>query len=70
MHLGLHGEVEAQREEVRQGDGAPLPAALCARLKRQWQQGQQRTAQSGSLEAERRVALRTSAERGLEQGRP
>ena len=65
----MHGEVETQLEEVRQWDGTPLPAALHARLKREWQKVQQLTEQIGSLEAERRVALRTSEERGLEQVR-
>jgi transposase len=69
MRMGVHGEVETQLEEVRQWDGAPRPAALRARLQRAWQKVQQRTAQRGSLEAERRVALRPSAERGLEQVR-
>jgi transposase len=31
IRLGLQGDVETQLDEVRQWDGAPLPAALCAR---------------------------------------
>jgi hypothetical protein len=42
----------------------------CARLKREWQQVQPLTEQMGSLEAERRVVLRTRAERGRGQVRP
>jgi transposase len=69
LRMGWQGDVEAQLAEVRQWDGAPRPAALRARLKREWQKVQHLTEQSGSLEAERRVALRTSEERGLEQVR-
>jgi transposase len=69
MRLGVQGDVETQLEEVRQWDGTPLPAAWRARLKREWQKVQHLTEQIGSLEAERRVALRTSAERVLEQVR-
>jgi len=69
IRLGLHGDVETQLDGVRQWDGTPLPAALHARLKREWQKVQQLTEQIGSLEAERRVALRTSDERVLEQVR-
>jgi transposase len=58
MRLALHGEVET-----------PLPAAWRARLKRAWQKVQHLTEQSGSLEAERRTALRTSEERVIEQVR-
>jgi transposase len=70
MRLGLQGDVETQLEEVRQWDGTPRPAALRARLQREWQKVQHLTEQIGSLEAERRVALRTSEERVLEQVRP
>jgi len=69
IRMALQGEVETQFDAVRQWDGAPLPAALRARLKREWQKVQGLTEQSGSLEAERRTGLRTSAERALEQGR-
>ena len=69
MRLGLQGDVEMQLDEVRQWDGTSLPAALRARLKREWQKVQHLTEQIGSLEAERRVALRTSEERVLEQVR-
>jgi transposase len=69
IRLGLQGDVETQLNEGRQWDGAPLPAALCARLKREWQKVQHLTEQIGSLEAERRVALRTSEEPVLEQVR-
>ena len=69
IRLGLQGEVETQLEEVRQWDGAPLPAALRARLKREWQKVPHLTEQIGSLEAARRVAWRPREERGLEQGR-
>ena len=37
IRMRLYGDVETQIEEVRQWDGAPLPAALHARLKREWQ---------------------------------
>jgi transposase len=69
MRLGLHGDVETQLEDLHQWDGTPLPAAWRARLQREWQKGQHLTEQIGSLEAERRVALRTSEERVLEQVR-
>jgi transposase len=69
MRMALHGDVETQLEEVRQWDGAPLPVALRARLQREWQKVQQLTEQIGSLEAERRVAWRTSEERVREQVR-
>jgi transposase len=69
MRMGLQGEVETPREQVRQWDGAPLPAALCARLKREWQQVQWLTEQIGSLEAERRAEWRTSEEPVMEKVR-
>jgi transposase len=62
MRMRLQGEAETPREQVRQWDGSPLPAALCARLKRAWQQVQGLTEQLGSLEAERRAEWRTSEE--------
>jgi transposase len=37
MRMGWHGDGETQREEVRPWEGAPLPAAWRARLKREWQ---------------------------------
>ena len=52
-----------------QWDGATLPATLRARLKREWQKVQSLTEQIGSLEAERRAELRTSAEPELAQVR-
>jgi transposase len=70
MRLGLQGDVERPREEGRQWDGPPLPAAWRARLQRAWQKVQPRTEHSGRLAAERRVALRTSAERVLAPVRP
>jgi hypothetical protein len=69
MRLGWPGEGATQRNAVRPWDGAPLPAAWCARLQREWQQVQPLTAQRGSLEAERRVALRTRAAPVLAPGR-
>jgi transposase len=69
IRLGLQGDVETQLDEVRQWDGAPLPAALRARLKREWQKVQGLTEQIGSLEAERRAELRTSEEPVLEKVR-
>jgi hypothetical protein len=42
------------------GDGAPLPAALRARLQREGQQVQLLTAQIGCLEAERRTKGQSS----------
>ena len=69
MRMALPGDVETQLDAVRQWDGTPRPAALCARLKRAWQKVQGLTEQIGSLEAERRVALRHSEERVLEQVR-
>ena len=57
--MALQGDVETQLDEVRQWDGAPLPTALRARLKREWQKVQGLTEQIGSLETERRAELRT-----------
>jgi hypothetical protein len=67
--MGLQGEVETQIEEVRQWDGTPLPAALCARLKREWEKVQGLTEQILPLEAERLTALRPRAEPVMEQVR-
>ena len=69
MRMALQGDVETQLDEVHQWDGTPLPTALRARLKREWQKVQGLTEQIGSLEAERRAELRTSEERALEQVR-
>ena len=69
MRMALQGEVETQREEVRQWDGAPLPTALRARLKREWQKVQGLTEQIGRLETARRAELRTSEEGAMEQVR-
>jgi transposase len=69
MRLGWPGDGATPLHEVRQWEGAPLPAALCARLQRAWQKVEPLTAPLGSLEAERRVALRPSAAPGLEQVR-
>ena len=62
VRLALHGEVEAQLEQGRQWDGTLRPAALQARLQREWQQVQLLTDQMRHLEAERREEVRTSAE--------
>jgi transposase len=62
VRLALHGAGEAQRAQARQGDGAPRPAALPARLPRAGPPGQGFTAQIVSLEAARRAILRTRAE--------
>jgi transposase len=70
IRMAWQGDVETQLEEVRQWDGTPRPSALCARLKREWQQVQGLTEQIGSLEGERRAELRTREERVLEQVRP
>ena len=69
MRLGVHGEVETQFEEVRQWDGAPRPAAWRARLKRAWQKVPHLSEQIGSLEAERRTALRIREEQVIAQVR-
>jgi len=69
MRMAWPGDVETEREESRQWDGTPLPAALRARLKRAWQKVQQLTEPIGSLEAERRAGLRTREERVMEQVR-
>jgi transposase len=69
IRMALQGDVETQIEEVRQWDGSPLPAALRARLKREWQKVQHLTEQIGSLEAERRAELRASEERVMEKVR-
>jgi transposase len=69
VRLALHGDVAAQLEQVRQWDGSPLPPALRARLRREWQKGCFLSEQIDSLEAERREALRTSEEPAVEQVR-
>lgn len=69
VRLALQGEVEAQLDQARQWDGSPLPAALQARLPREWQKVQVLTEQIVSLEAERRAVLRTSAEPAVEEVR-
>ena len=70
MRLGWPGEVEPPRAQVRQWDGSPLPAALRARLQREWQKGQGLTAQLTQLEAARRAAVRPREDPVLEQVRP
>lgn len=69
MRMALQGDVETQLDAVRQWDGAPLPTALRARLKREWQKVQGLTEPIGSLETERRAELRTSEEGAMEQVR-
>jgi transposase len=69
IRMALQGEVATQREQVRQWDGLPLPAALCARLKREWQKVQGLTEQITQREAERRTALRTREEPVMEKVR-
>jgi len=67
IRMTVQGDGETPREEVRQWDTSPLPAALHARLKREWQQVEHRTEQGGGLEAERRAGLRASEARGMEK---
>jgi transposase len=69
VRMALQGDVEAQREQVRQWDGSLLPSALRARLKRAWQTGCFLPEQIRALAAERRGALRTSDEPAVEQSR-
>jgi transposase len=69
IRMGLQGDVETQIGEVRQWDGSPLPTALRARLKREWQKVQGLTEHILHLEAERRAARRTSAEPVMEKVR-
>ena len=58
VQLVLQGDVEAQLDQMRQWDGAPLPSALRSRLKRAWQQVGFLTSHIQTLEAERRALLR------------
>ena len=58
VQLVLQGDVEAQLDQTRQWDGAPLPSALRSRLKRAWQQVGFLTSHIQTLEAERRALLR------------
>jgi transposase len=58
VQLALQDDVEAQLDQARQWDGAPLPSALRTRLKRAWQQVGFLTAHIQTLEAERRALLR------------
>jgi transposase len=69
VQLSLHGDVDAQIEQVQQWDGAPLPAALRTRLKRAWQQVGFLTAHIQTLEAERRALLRRSEDPAVAQVR-
>jgi transposase len=69
MRLRWPGEVGAQLEQVRQWDGASLPAAWLARLQREWQQGPGLPAQSAPREAARRAARRTRREPAREMVR-
>jgi transposase len=69
IRMRLPGDVGAQLEQVRQWDGSSLPAALLARLQREWQKVPGLTAQIAPLEAERRVALRTRREPAREMVR-
>jgi transposase len=69
VRMALSGDVEAQLEQVRQWDGTPLPAALRARLGREWRKVELLTEQIGGLEAQRRVELRTREEPGMDQVR-
>jgi transposase len=69
VRMALHGDVEAQLEQVHQEDGSLLPPALRACLKRAWQQGCFLTEQLTGLEGERRAALRTREEPVMEQVR-
>jgi transposase len=69
VRLAWPGEVAAQLDQARQGEGSPLPAALQARVPREWQQVQVLTEQLVSLEAERRAVLRTSAAPAVEEVR-
>jgi transposase len=68
--LARQGEVAAPRDQARQWDGSALAAALRARLPREWQPVGFLTQQLEALEAERRAALRTREEPGVEQVRP
>jgi transposase len=58
VQLALQGDVDAQLEQVQQGEGSPLPAALRPRLKRAWQQVGFLTTHIQTLEAERRALWR------------
>jgi transposase len=69
VRLALQGDVAAEIEQARQWDGSPLPAAVRARLKREWQKVQWLTEQIVSLEAERREILHPSAAPVVEQVR-
>jgi len=69
VQLTLEGDVDAPLDQVPQWDGAPLPAALLRRLKRAWQQVGFLTAQSQTLEAERRALLRHRADPVIAQVR-
>jgi transposase len=69
VRMALHGDVEAQLEQVHQEDGSLLPPAWRARLKRAWQQVCFLTAQITELEGERRAALRTRQEPVMEKVR-
>jgi transposase len=61
--------VEAELAQARQWEASPRPAALRARLKREWPQVQYLTEQIAQLEAERRAALHASAEPVMAQVR-
>jgi transposase len=69
VRLTLPGDGAPQLEQVRQGEGSPLPPALRARLHREGQQAHLLTAQLARLETERREAWRPSEAPAVEQVR-
>ena len=69
VQLAVQGDVEAQLEQTKQWDGAPLPSALRTRLTRAWQQVGFLTAHIQTLEAERRALLRRRADPVIAQVR-
>jgi transposase len=67
--LVLQGDVDAQRDQLHQWDGSPLPPALLSRLKRAWQQVCFLTAHIQTLEAQRRAVLRRREDAVVDQVR-
>ncbi|MGH7527228.1 MAG: transposase [Gemmatimonadales bacterium] len=56
-------------DQVRLWDGSALPAGLGARLAREWAKVELLTGQIEAVEAERRAALRTATDPGVERVR-
>jgi transposase len=69
VRLKITRDFASKLEGVRLWDGSPLPPALCARLKREWEKHRFLTKQIYLLEREQRRLLRTPTDPALEMVR-